>query len=54
MQGSVILLIWDIQMSTITWGYIEVRDIICQNFIDKDNRKVGKKYSTVSIHPYDV
>jgi hypothetical protein len=54
MQGSIILLIRDIRMSTVTWVHIEGRVIIFQNFIDEDNRGVGRNYSTEFIHPYDV
>jgi len=54
MQGSIISLIRDIRMSTVTWVHIERRDIIFQNFIDEDNREVRRNYSTESIHPYDV
>jgi hypothetical protein len=54
LQGSIISLIQDIQMSTVTWGHIEVIDIILQNFFDEDNHKVENKYSTVFIHRYDV
>ena len=54
MQGSIISLIWDIRMSTVTWVHIEGRDIIFQNFIDEDIHEVGRNYSTEFIHPYDV
>jgi len=54
MQGSIISLIRDIRMSTVTWVHIEGRDIIFQNFINEDNHEVRRNYSTESIHPYDV
>jgi len=54
MQGSIISLIRDIQMSMVTWVHIEGRDIIFQNFVDEDNREVRRNYSTKSIHSYDV
>ncbi|XP_073266376.1 uncharacterized protein [Populus alba] len=53
-KGSIILLIRDIRMSTVTWVHIEGKDIIFQNFVDEDNPEVERNYLTESIHHYDV
>ena len=47
MQGSIISLIRDIRMITVTWVYIKERDIIFQNFIDEQPRSREELFNRV-------